>query len=52
MYLPDLEKNKYIPYKHNKGTGWTDVEKVRLANGCYYATKEDCQAICDWLMNR
>lgn len=48
----DYEKNKYIPYKHNKGTGWTDVEKIRLANGCYYATKDDCQAICDWLMNR
>lgn len=48
----DYEKNKYIPYKYNKGTGWTDVEKIILANGCYYATKEDCQAICDWLMNR
>lgn len=48
----DYEKNKYIPYKHNKGTGWTDVEKIRLANGCYYATKDDCQAICNWLMNR
>lgn len=44
--------NIYIPAFSYKGSDWTERQHKRLENGFYYATKEACQKVCDWLMNR
>lgn len=46
------DKNQYMPNNVVKGLLWSDREHTRLKNGFYYATEEDCQKICDWLINR
>lgn len=48
----DCDENRLVPHRTIKGSGWTLGERERAANGCYYASEEDCQKICDWLMNR
>lgn len=42
----------YTPCCSRKGNGWMGWQQTRLNKGVYYATREDCQKICDWLMNR
>lgn len=48
----DCDENRLVPHRTIKGSGWTSGERERAANGCYYATEEDCRAVCNWLMNR
>lgn len=56
----DLEKIWYVnktnrgyePSATSKVHGWTAFQYESLRKNCYYATKEDCQAVCNWLMNR
>lgn len=56
----DLEKIWYVnktnrgyePSATSKVHGWTVFQYESLRKNCYYATKEDCQAVCNWLMNR
>lgn len=43
---------KYVPYVTLKGENWSKIQIESLHNGCYYASAEDCQAVCYWLMNR
>ncbi|THA09432.1 hypothetical protein [Rodentibacter pneumotropicus] len=42
----------YEPSYYSRFDGWSAHQEESLANGCYYATKEDCQTVCDWLMSR
>lgn len=46
------DDNKYIPVCYERESGWSGAECKRVVNGIYYATKDNCQAVCDWLMNR
>lgn len=34
------------------GHEWDRWKRISADNGCFYATEEDCQAVCNWLMNR
>lgn len=42
----------YKPNSSFKGNFWNVYQQNRLKSGCYYASKKDCQKICNWLMNR
>lgn len=45
-------EHQYKPYSSHRLHGWLDHQEQSLNSGCYYATAEDCQKVCDWLMNR
>lgn len=42
----------YQPVRQIKNKSWEGWQYARLNNGCYYATKDDCQRVCDWLIGR
>lgn len=48
----DAHKNIYDPNNSIKGDHWSNWQYARLNNGFYYATKKDCQKVCNWLMGR
>ncbi|WP_160193536.1 hypothetical protein [Rodentibacter pneumotropicus] len=52
VWYVNKTKDRYVPYGVTKDGVWLSTQYTSLSRGCYYATKEDCQAVCDWLMNR
>lgn len=48
----DDDADTYIPCDSRKYKGWEKWQHTRLNNGLYYASKEDCKKVCDWLMGR
>lgn len=43
---------EYFPAPLYKREKWVKFERIALKNGLLYKSKEDCQAVCDWLMSR
>ncbi|THA16820.1 hypothetical protein [Rodentibacter pneumotropicus] len=46
------ENGVYKPQSLNKSVNWFPSERAMIENGCCFATREDCQIVCNWLMNR
>ncbi|WP_143531055.1 hypothetical protein [Rodentibacter ratti] len=47
-----MDFNTLRPLHRIMGDKWGEGIKGELKNGLIYATEEDCQAVCNWLMNR